>query len=1128
MNRQRWHRVLAFVAVVLSSSSPRPPGPSPALASGAAWAQDEAAVQLAEPWNAPYTGRHATGDHVVGLWSFDAGAELADASGNGHDLTLNGAKIVDNGRFGGCLESWRGWPDRDAAHQARAKAAPELTPKGAFTVEMWIKPKPEIEGYPDSFLLDNRYVDESGMQLILGGDTGAGRRLRMLLGTAGEHPTWSSDQHVFKPGVWYHVAFTYDGRGSGRFYVNGAAEGGEDRPEYGAVAAGAKNLTIGDRVGSLYHGFPGYIDQVRICKGMLEFQRAAFEAVSLRRVFVRMEKEVAVRFALINRQRKVMRGAKATFLLGGVPQADRLVPDLGPGEQYVIDLDIDTSLRPDTYRLTATIDIPGENPYRNTQESQITIVPRQIPHTMPVVMWGGGLGQIDWLTELGFTHCIATWVDFNRIWEAGRPTEPTAAKDMKKAVAALDDALAHGIGVVSGLSPGRWAKKKQELRRIGADGKHVGEDICGLFPGLPKFCYNVGASVSAAYGDHPAMQCAMVHTEVRGASRPCYHDHDRKALKAATGLDDIPEGVKTQRGTRYQDIPGFPANRVIPDNYPLYVYYKWFWKEGDGWNAMHTALHNGLKSGGHDDLWTFHDPAVRVASVYGNGGDVDYLSHWTYSYPDPIRIGLCADELFCMARGATRGDQQVMKMTQAIWYRSQTAPQPGEKASTQTSDFADRDVRPSGTGLVDASGRYRAAWERQIPDARFITIAPMHLREALWCKMARPIQGIMYHGWGSLVPLDSKHRSYRHTNSETKWELKRLVETVVRPLGPTLMQIPDRKADVAFLESLASQMFARRGTYGWNGGWEGDAYLILQYAGLQPRVVYEETVQQEGLDDFKVLVMPACDVLPQSVVSAVQAFQNAGGIIVGDENLCPAVKSDILLPAHVRPREADRARTMNIAAAANLRAKLDTAYRRYAESSTPNVITRVRSYGSTDYLFAVNDRREFGDYVGHHKLVMENGLPTDAELRIRRPRAHVYNLVSHREVTARAGEGVITIPERFGPCEGRVFMITDQAIDEVRISAPRAAAPGDNAAVKVTIVGDNGGPMDAIVPVKIDLIDPSGKAAEFSGYYGAKDGAVEVTATIAPNDVPGLWRIHVQELASGLTADAYMRVSGSN
>jgi hypothetical protein len=219
---------------------------------------------------------------------------------------------------------------------------------------------------------------------------------------------------------------------------------------------------------------------------------------------------------------------------------------------------------------------------------------------------------------------------------------------------------------------------------------------------------------------------------------------------------------------------------------------------------------------------------------------------------------------------------------------------------------------------------------------------------------------------------------------------------------------------------------------------------------------------------------------------------------------------------------------MNISAAAKLRETLDAAYERYAESSTPDVITRVRSYGSTDYLFAVNDLREYGDYVGHHGLVMENGLPTDAELTIRRTGAHVYDLLSHREATARSGEGSITIPVSFGPCEGRMFMITDQAIDKVEISAPRTAAPGAAAAIKATILGEDGRPLDAVVPVKIDLLDPSGRAAEFSGYHGAKYGAVSLTAAIAPNDAPGVWRIRVQELASGLTANAYMRVSAGN
>ena len=125
----------------------------------------------------------------------------------------------------------------------------------------------------------------------------------------------------------------------------------------------------------------------------------------------------------------------------------------------------------------------------------------------------------------------------------------------------------------------------------------------------------------------------------------------------------------------------------------------------------------------------------------------------------------------------------------------------------------------------------------------------------------------------------------------------------------------------------------------------------------------------------------------------------------------------------------------------------------------------------------------------------------------------------------RPGDGLITIPASFGPCEGRVFMVTDRAIGQVRISAPRPLAPGASAVILAAILGDDGRPIDAIVPVKIDLIDPAGRAAEFSGYYGAKDGAVEIAAAIAPNDAPGLWRIHVRELASGLTADAYLRVA---
>jgi hypothetical protein len=110
-----------------------------------------AELPLAEPFRTEYAGPHATGEHVLALWQFNPPEPEADASGNGHELTLRGAEFVEEGRFGGALRSYRGWPVEDQPHQARAKNSPNLTPAGAFTIELWIQPDDELREYPEAF-----------------------------------------------------------------------------------------------------------------------------------------------------------------------------------------------------------------------------------------------------------------------------------------------------------------------------------------------------------------------------------------------------------------------------------------------------------------------------------------------------------------------------------------------------------------------------------------------------------------------------------------------------------------------------------------------------------------------------------------------------------------------------------------------------------------------------------------------------------------------------------------------------------------------------------------------------------------------------------------------------------------
>jgi hypothetical protein len=177
----------------------------------------------------------------------------------------------------------------------------------------------------------------------------------------------------------------------------------------------------------------------------------------------------------------------------------------------------------------------------------------------------------------------------------------------------------------------------------------------------------------------------------------------------------------------------------------------------------------------------------------------------------------------------------------------------------------------------------------------------------------------------------------------------------------------------------------------------------------------------------------------------------------------------------------------------------------------------------------VNDQREFGRYVGHHGIVMENGLPSQAEISVRRAGdgpGCVYDLVHHRQISSRRDGGTVRFPVQLGPCDGGLYLVTDAAIAGVEIQVPEMVARGEKVAVRVRVVDAQGQPIAAVIPLEVTIQDAESRVAEFSGFYAAAGGQLDIPLDVAANDAFGVWSVQARELASGQTANAWFRVTG--
>ena len=797
------------------------------------------------------------------------------------------------------------------------------------------------------------------------------------------------------------------------------------------------------------------------------------------------------------------------------------------GSDAVFSVPVETRLKPGMYDVPAPIAgrLPSGEDVVATNSVQVRIGPT-FADRMPAVLWGmgaGAVGTVKDVRDFGFTH---VFIDGKSLSFSAPATSQSAAQ---RIIDRYDGALSEGMRMMRAVNvqypvEGEARKRFYRMLRGGeepTDPREVRQPEVSN-PELLEYGRRTVAADNEAVGYHPAFAGVNVSSEQRDLSFPSFNTEHLR-YKAETGRD-VPPEVRGRKADFKLAQSRFPGG-IVPTDDPLYAYYSWFWGGGDGWPGYTGGIADEYRkfAGRYGDgsalqrrrpFFSFWDPAVRCPPKWGSGGDVDVVSHWVYANPEPMNVAGIAEEVLAMAAG--RPGQHPMIMTQLICYRSRIAP----------------------TNVVVSP---KPEWLVRRPLADFPTIPADSLQEAVWSMLAKPVKGIMFHGWKTIYE-SGQGRGYTYTSPETAARMRTLLHDTVAPLGPTLKDLGRDEPEVAVLESFETAAFG--GPASW--GWTAPAITFLQRARLDPRVVFEETVMRDGFGGTKILYAPQCRLLSAPVVERIREFQKAGGILVADDELLPALKADVAVPVvkygkppksdHTKDVDADTETRVNSVArrftesvkaemAANADSLRRTLAERYsyapkADSSSPEIVVYSRVWRGTTYVFAVNDRRTFGDYVGQWGLTMEKGIPFSGSVTLADPERKVgavYELSRGGEVPfARRADGRVEVPISYETNDGRLLMFLGR-----RIAAVNANAANSQGRISVTmsVLDERGAPVPARLPVEVRIFDAAGAELDGAGFACAEGGVCTMTVPTNLNDAPGEYRVVCRDRASGISRE---------
>lgn len=832
-----------------------------------------------------------------------------------------------------------------------------------------------------------------------------------------------------------------------------------------------------------------------------------------RRAFVRSEREATYAITVRNVANKPISNAclEARQISQDAICVSRITKEIGEilsGMAANVELPVETRLRPGPVRFEITVSGDCDDGHFSNAASLAAAVGPMFADRMPVVMWGG---KLDGLPDMGFTHL----------------TEPNIGYSTKnqsnaecRAIEYLDECVKDGMRLVKyECLTYPEGEDREKYYRSTRDGKHslrkskrprMAEEVS--HPEMIEQARSQAMRNARLMGRHPGLGGLLTVSEARDHSFPSFNTEHMR-YKSETGRT-VPAEVYNRVLDLKVAEKRFPDG-LVPEEDPLYLYYNWFWRGGDGWSAYCSAIADVYRKEVMGPFFSFWDPAVRCPPMWCAVKGVDFLNQWCYAVPEPMNVAGPLEEMFAMAAG-TPG-QQVMMMTQLICYRRSLAPE-------------------------ESKVRQVPRWLAQRPRAAFLTVPPDMLTESLWSMLAKPVQGVMFHGYGAIFETGSED-SYCFTCPETAGRLRQLLKVVVAPLGPTLKKLGRDPSPVAILESSTTALMGGAATYGW----AAPSVTFMQRARLDPRVVYEDTIIRDGLKGVQVLYIPQCRFLTPKIVDAIRDFKESGGILVGDEETVPALKPDILVPvASFTPPALDNSDEFDANSAMqgesapnrheatwNAKAKMQQdaeslrkllAERGFAprvDSSSPEIVVYGRKWEDVPYIFALNDKRAFGNYVGQWGYAMEDGAPFSGEVKCSLNGcavAAVYELSRGGELPFRMENGSCVVPLSYETNDGRLLALLPQKIANVELGAPESVERGDMMPINVRVLDAFGEVVHALLPTRICVFDAKGRELDGAGWTSSKNGTAHLDVPLNVDDPDGFYTVWCVDRASGLAA----------